>query len=1437
MTEGADAYQLPWAIGAACPPDLDFHTNYMIRCHSILWDPDFVSESAALARATILRSEVLTQTPQFGFAALRATRSRSSTSILRTKPNEDILQVRRKVAFHPFITVIDGYSPPVVEPLHFDELIAEDDAYNDIEFDTTCFMARQPRRHGSPDSPDLLDPPSQQESSESEPAEPSSPSTVQEGIQWQSVQVYDLRSNYARGRVRERPPEGYLLDVRRLLGYGHHDVAAIFAVTPAPQDLQSARIKPILLMLHDDIFFGDNRAAILIDVELHGSTWEDPIETDRYTMQVPAQVHRSMLLRLAGVERYCQVARNRCLIWHRGELVPLQRQTTLTLQHGDYVRIAVPPFPAPEVPTPFAVRACQHGLTPQETVQRFHDNPDPSDLHSEIEDDVEQHDDDQTGLLQLSSLPAQPDGPGQCALRFREEVEPPVFCTTAPGFLPHQRPFAQQQLDPSWFAALHEAFTAQAATACEEEGPIAFVTTWFLCGSVEQTSEESRTLRLDQFVQMWQQDIVDLWRDRIDLSTTLHFSFVSPEPPRHDTSWTIGHLIVHQRIERPITPVLIAIRMLSNTRTGIQYLAAALNNPTSAFTVRDKCNLARLCLERRCVLQRDARSFERDQEAIIRSGDGLVFDIHPPANLLHIGDEHISSPQWFTTFTEDAPEGFAAVPNLEDQTDFTVDLFEHWDVFAQAGPAGERLLRLPTWCLHGDRLRTNDEVRSVYFGDDFNAWESTIRRTWQDLLDPGLDVAVTIAWDPPGIEQDASHIHIIIFQQLQLTECANIITIYDDSIPGTRPYTTAAVLPEILGHTAILQAVHRERDCFPFNPYVVGATWHGGWQFHDAAPLRGQHGNAYMLILQRAQPQDRDHDDEVMYDPTATSSTNLIQIGTLRQRVRRQTAGQVAHTQRPERKTILLEHVIAPLHTVSVDFTPVLHIADELNSLQHHFGQLWPVDLPVPDTTNLALGQLEPIGDARPTMFHFYTDGSKIRDSPVGAAVVLIIETAAGQHYGGCLYKTLFKGTTSHAGEDGAIIWALLWAVHLSTEHWNNYGNLPLSFHFHFDSTSAGYVAAGYWRSPPTNDQRIVKRSLAQLLQVRHGFAHLHWEHVKAHTGHPWNEAVDALAKHATQQPLPVAESIWEHWITSPSLLVALQWIWYKELLEVQDPRVPSLAGGIMTSTLSLPKRTNQPPTLPGTESSTANTTTKVQFSFTIATANVLTLAGADSSSTSITRQRLLMQQFHDNKCAIVGVQETRHRHVTDVNNDLYHILAHSATSQGHDGIQLWISKKLLFDQNGTTIQKHHIKVVAATPCLLVAKIKLPSLTFAIITCRAPHSGLHVMRFNRSGTPLRLSFKGNWRAFHFSFVAMRMRILVKLSQQLWVLIVPPWKMLRALLFTTGCCSMNCLRPPLSNAITVVETQQPMSHRVVIMRLGLTMLLFHMPFPSMQSSLA
>ena len=80
-----------------------------------------------------------------------------------------------------------------------------------------------------------------------------------------------------------------------------------------------------------------------------------------------------------------------------------------------------------------------------------------------------------------------------------------------------------------------------------------------------------------------------------------------------------------------------------------------------------------------------------------------------------------------------------------------------------------------------------------------------------------------------------------------------------------------------------------------------------------------------------------------------------------------------------------------------------------------------------------------------------------------------------------------------------------------------------------------------------------------------------------------------------------------------------------------------------------------------------------VTINLTVARANILTLqqpsATRPGSGTSITRQTLLMQQFHAKGCHIVGVQETRHKHIIGGNNKWYHIVGHPATSQGTDSV------------------------------------------------------------------------------------------------------------------------------------------------------------------------
>ena len=1316
-TVEADAYCHDHRCDAACHPDL----RILIRCHSIHWDPNFISEPTALGRATLLRNEVLSfVNPAATTRSLQYTNSGLKSCL----KSSNWMQQKPRVTFLPFCEVIDQYYPPLLQP-HDDEGLhdAKEPAFNDEGFDDSSLMARVPR---------LVSPQSDSSAADSDFDEhvPTSPSSFPEHHAWQSAHVYDLKSNYGHGRVHTNPPEATFTDIRRLLGYRFHDVANIYDINPAPADLRAANVAPFLLLAHDDVRFGDNRRAILVDVELHGPNWDSIIEIDRYTTMIPTPIHRSLMLKIAGVLRYCTTMKNKCLLWHRGTLIPAKSNSNIDLHHGDYVRIALPPFQHEQVPTYYAVRACQHGLTPRQIVHRYNRQPDPDELFTDVEAAQQPAAHDEHALLQRSCTTlhwppilqgrslwhAQPDK----TFHNFEECQAPEIEVSRHDRAPQQR-HANHDVGttPTWRTSLEHEFTARAEVANEEEGPIAFVTTWYLQGPLEQLSEESRPLRLDQFTRHWRRDLEELWQDRILRTVPLHIVHVQPEPPQHDLSWTIGHVILYQSFYPPLVPFLISINFLTDRHTGINYAAAALNTPTTALYVQGQCHLTGCCTDRICELQIGQR-FYRDREPVhLREGASAIFNVHPPVQTHHAGDEQQVSPQWLTVSTQAEQPILAAAPLLADQTDFTVDLFEHWDIHARIGPGhAERLLQVTTWCLHSDRLRMNDESRQVILGDDFHAWEAHLRRRWQDLLDPLANTDFAIVWHAPESEFDISRIHIIVHQQLQIGERANIVTIYDDTVPGMGPYATAAILPSLVSQTALLTAVHRQNACPPRKPHTFCTTWQRGWQFDDTWPYQCQHGQA--LIINWRAPIDWGWDQDESQDADAASS--LLQVHTRKQQQRTDrclTAGQVAHTQRPGQVLQLASCIDLP-STVSVDCSPALHLADELRSTDHLFGQPWPEGLELPAVTVDAFNELTASPTSIPTGFHFFTDGSKSKNGHIGSGVVMLIECEQEWQYGGCLYKTITTEATSIYGEHGAIIWALLWAQNLSQKHWDFYGHKPLRFSFNFDATSSGYMAAGAWRTIHAHSWRIIMRSIAQILQTRHHQCNIEWNHIKAHQGHPWNECADALAKWAADFPDRAGRSdFWEDWLSNDNKLCALQWLWYVELMECNDPRVPRLVNGHMLSTAPLLPAADPEHSVSAKHEPKTST---IEIQLTIATANVLTLDQC-SRSTSISRQLLLMQQFHGANCTIVGVQETRHRHLVGQNNEFYHVYGHPADERGQDGIQLWISKRLPYSADGDLFAKEDVRILDSGPNFLVAKIKAPRWTCIIVTCRAPHSG------------------------------------------------------------------------------------------------------------------
>ena len=197
---------------------------------------------------------------------------------------DDSKYTHKKVQFLPFAEVIESYFPPRVEP-HRDngELIAEQEitTLDHLDDDELHLMARAPR----PRSPSSSGIEGESDLQMHPPTSPASPIGPRE--RWRSVRAYDLRSNFARGRIQTQPPEYAFAEACRLLGYTHHEIANIFTITPSPPDLAQLSAQPLLLVRHDDINIGDNGCAILIGVELRGSTFESVIGTDRYTTLLP----------------------------------------------------------------------------------------------------------------------------------------------------------------------------------------------------------------------------------------------------------------------------------------------------------------------------------------------------------------------------------------------------------------------------------------------------------------------------------------------------------------------------------------------------------------------------------------------------------------------------------------------------------------------------------------------------------------------------------------------------------------------------------------------------------------------------------------------------------------------------------------------------------------------------------------------------------------------------------------------------------------------------------------------------------------------------------------------------------------------------------------------------------------------------------------------
>lgn len=161
----------------------------------------------------------------------------------------------------------------------------------------------------------------------------------------------------------ERLPWDDYWDLHRyvagICGSSIDNLLAIHGVQHLPEDLEDIEVQAVLPQLAGDARHGDGQVFTLVDVEFHGGAYVNPVITERRSRLTPKQITRQGFLQYINMARRCEESQGRCIAWINNVVWREQDGRIKNLQHGDYLRCAVPP----------KRQECTSEITEDETVE------------------------------------------------------------------------------------------------------------------------------------------------------------------------------------------------------------------------------------------------------------------------------------------------------------------------------------------------------------------------------------------------------------------------------------------------------------------------------------------------------------------------------------------------------------------------------------------------------------------------------------------------------------------------------------------------------------------------------------------------------------------------------------------------------------------------------------------------------------------------------------------------------------------------------------------------------------------------------------------------------------------------------------------------------------------------------------------------------------
>ena len=1137
-----------------------------------------------------------------------------------------------------------------------------------------------------------------------------------------------------------------------------------------PPDIPEG-IAPIIVQQVRDVPVGTAFVLLLVDIEVHGQWMEAhygiaPI-VERRVIAVPSLLSRNALISQARVFEYCRFEKERCLVvfnhvpWHKQDPDPKQAM------FGDYAKILLPPSLKCQESTG-EMLADSRQLTVEDFWARYYEPTTPSSSSSssgsvasnvspslvdsdDIKAEFGPHRDeppDDMSVMQLSTEPSS----GAASSQDNPEVVNPDNDTCVTTF--EQQPGPGPRW-PLWFRHFFHNFRELHEIEDINEGPIAYLRTWYLDCTVETVNEDSRVVRISHLPVNWFQDIQQRWRDKIDPEAAVHFAWVYPKPPPSPFENVIGHLIVFQHPNRVNVPVLVNYQFRA-LRDGTGNAAVVIQKNAAPDHFVDVIRLDRICKGRRCTLHRGTHGGTWGQA--LNTGEGLKLVIPSPGE--RSDDELHWNPRGVAQiYPADVVEADPVLSfRIEDYPPFIQALHRLWLQQAREMPASlEKTIEISTWFLEGRTTPFNEQMRDVVLSDDFSGWENDIRTAWTDYVD--VDAPLQLAFvHPVPPPSPLNRIHVLAFQHIPDHMRGAVLTSYDNALYQGRPRSVAMTVPHQVTREDLIRNAGLALDC-DFRTQVQCSTWFEGTEILQNA-FSTEHGFGFNLLIYRQALVSWETDE--LEEP---DEQHLLQRGWSR--------SSNADTHTKLETCVCLNAAAPPFYPqdrnpseagcISPDSTPdtdwpkpsanvpkdyikinMKDVIDTQEWLDTHFTlPCFDIEAQLAGDAHwhpASLGWIQMkdwFAHDRPVdKIRIYYDGSYVKaNNAIGFASVAFVQIAGRWAFAGALSgrDTDADETASYKAELNAALITLKFLYDLVKVQHDVFCSKP-ACELVFDSLTVGNQTSGLWKSTRAIHECHLARSLLRLCEARFETTCEHF-FSPGHSGEPGNELADTLAWCAAHgQPL----QDWSTFLSSAlkgRCVGTMEWAWMLH--------TDWIGAELQNTDWVCPQRPSTTPVssaLPSNEQKKTHMSAQLEFKLRFATCNVLTLRSEVGKQGSLTagvegpaRLEWILKSFDDLGIHVFALQETRIRKVKRTLDDRYLLIKSQATQAGQYGMIIGLSKRHPFAAQTHPgvhqateqlfFQADDYTIIAADPRILVVKIHRNSFRCILIAAHAPHTG------------------------------------------------------------------------------------------------------------------